>query len=89
MPSKQEPKWEVVDSLPGEKKPKARPSATSRALVRSIWIGIAIGAVIALLFPPILAGLGVIIRRLAMAWWLWVGIGAYWYWRRTQRSRKP
>ena len=83
MPSN-EPKWEVVDEIPGEKKP-APPSRTIRLLKsKALWIGVAIGAGL-IAFLPVLRAMAL---NLARAWWLWVGLLIYWYWRRMQRRAR-
>lgn len=86
MPTQQEPKWEVVDELPGEKKKKNARRDPLSSLLRSkmLWIGVAVGVVAVVIFP-ILRGL---IPNLVRSWWIWVGILGVWYWRRMQRMPK-
>lgn len=87
MPSQKDPKWEIVDEIPGENQqpqPKPKKSLIKR---KSLWLGVGVGIAVVMAFPI----LRVIMQNLLRAWWLWLGVAVYWYWLRMQRAkrRKP
>ena len=80
MPKNEEPKWEVVDEIPGEKRTQKKSGPPSKSLLKSksLWIGVAVGVLSIIFLPAVL----VIVRRLALAWWIWLPLLAYWWWRK-------
>lgn len=83
MSNKREPDWEVVDKLPGEKKPQG-PSKPSAPLLKNktLWIGLLVGALVVIAFPILRA----MLQNALRAWWIWVGLLAYFMWRRMKRG---
>lgn len=84
MPSQKDPKWEIVDEIPGENQkpqPKAKKSLIKR---KSLWLGVGVGIAVVMVFPV----LRVILQNLLRAWWLWLGVAVYWYWLRMQRAKR-
>ena len=89
MPKKGDPEWEIVDELPSEKRKRQKTAAKPQKkkslwFSKPVWIGIAVGAVAAAIFPFF----RVFVIHLARSWWLWLAILAYWYWRRLQKAGK-
>jgi len=83
MPADQDPKWEVVDEIPGERKP--RPSKANKLLrSRGLWIGMAV-AVAAVLAVP---ALRIMLMNLARSWWLLAALSVLWYWQRLRRASR-
>ena len=87
MAHDKEPKWEVVDEIPGEKRPRPAP-CKNPLKSKPLWIGVGIGVLVVVLFPPLFATALLIVKRLAAAWWLWLAVAVYWYWRRMQRRQR-
>lgn len=83
MPQDPDPKWEVVSEIPGEKPSKQTPKRKNPLLSKRLWLGVGLGVVLVFAFPV----LQLFARRLLMAWWLWLGFGIYWFWRRLKRKR--
>ncbi len=74
MNKNDDPEWEIVDSLPNEKKPRDKKTVKLR-LSKKFLIGAAIGLAIAVLYPPSIVNLG----RTLFAWrWLVLLILLYW-----------
>ncbi|EDY81776.1 hypothetical protein VDG1235_1394 [Verrucomicrobiia bacterium DG1235] len=85
MSKQQDPKWEVVDELPGEKQPQAKGGwLQSLFKNKTLWIGLLVGAAAVIVFPI----LRVMLQNALRAWWIWLGLALYWVWRRAQRSAK-
>ncbi|MCH6257933.1 hypothetical protein MLD52_15345 [Puniceicoccaceae bacterium K14] len=85
MKKKDEVEWEVVDSLPSEQKKKRVDKKSQKTpLYRNsaLWIGLSLGLVVALAFPPF----AVILRRLFSLWWLALIVIVYYTLKK--RSRK-
>ena len=74
MNNNDDPEWEIVDSLPNEKKTRTKKTVKLR-LSKKFVIGAIIGIGIAILYPPSIVNL---IRTL-FAWkWLVLLIALYW-----------
>lgn len=77
MKDKDEVEWEIVDSLPSERKKNERIRRKSRStpFYKStiLWTGISLGLLIAFIFPPF----AIILRRLLSLWWLALIIFGY------------
>lgn len=85
MSSKPDPDWEVVDELPGEKKPEPRPGNRLPWLKsKRLWFGLLAGGAIVLLFPLV----RVMLQNAARAWWIWLALALYWVWRRMNRVQR-
>ena len=84
MAQNDDPKWEVVDELPGERKPSKRASSTNMLKNQALWFGVGIGVLLALIVPVFRIGLFYLFR----SWWIWVPIVAYLIWRRIARARR-
>ncbi len=83
MSPKHDSDWEVVDELPGEKKPKpSKGGSVSVFKNKSLWIGVLAGAALVILVPVF----RVLLLNLIRAWWLWLGLALYWVWRRTKQA---
>lgn len=83
MSNKSEPDWEVVDKLPGENKPPARSKpSTTLFKNKTLWIGLLVGASLVIAFPILRA----MLQNALRAWWIWVGLLAYFMWRRMKRG---
>jgi len=81
MTNNDDPEWEVVDSLPNEKKP--RPSKPFKFRIsKKFLIGAGIGIAIAIISPRFVVNL---VRNVVAYWWLIVAIAAYWIVRRRVR----
>ncbi|MBD5779944.1 hypothetical protein IEN85_10635 [Pelagicoccus sp. NFK12] len=78
-----DPDWEVVDELPGEKKPSSQPGRLVTFLKsKTLWIGLLAGAALVILVPVF----RVMLQNLVRAWWIWVGLALYWIWRRMKKN---
>ncbi|MBC2605114.1 hypothetical protein [Pelagicoccus albus] len=85
MSRRNDPEWEVVDELPGEKRPKAKSGkAISIFRNKTLWIGIATGITLVIVFPIFRA----LLQNALRAWWIWLGLALYWIWRRIQNGQK-
>ncbi len=74
MKNKDDPEWEIVDSLPNEKKTGEKKTVKLRLSKRFI-IGAIIGIAIAILYPPSIVN----VARTLFAWkWLVLLIALYW-----------
>ncbi|MDQ8184166.1 hypothetical protein [Pelagicoccus sp. SDUM812002] len=83
MSPKNEPDWEVVDELPGENKPQAKPGRLLAVLKsKTLWIGLLAGAALVILVPVF----RVMAQNLLRAWWIWVGLAIYFTWRRMKKN---
>lgn len=80
MSKNEEPEWEIVDSLPNERKPKKKPLKPK--LSWKFIVGAGIGLAIAIVFPRFVINL---VRNLIAYWWLILAFGAYWFIRRRAR----
>ena len=91
MAENKEPKWEVVDSLPGEKARLRQSGAKPFYMRKTLWVGMGLGILVMVAFPPLLATVVTLVRRLAMAWWIWLGLGIYLFLRSSRKGprRKP
>ncbi len=83
MSPKHDSDWEVVDQLPGEKKPKpGKSGSVSIFKNKTLWIGLLAGAALVILVPIF----RVLLQNALRAWWIWLGLALYWIWRRTKRA---
>lgn len=74
MKNNDDPEWEIVDSLPSEKKKRTKKTVKLR-LSKKFVIGSIIGIGIAILYPPSIVNL----VRTLFAWkWLVLLIAMYW-----------
>jgi phage shock protein PspC (stress-responsive transcriptional regulator) len=74
MKNNDNPEWEIVDSLPNEKKTREKKTVKLR-LSKKFVIGAIIGLAIAILYPPSIVNL----VRTLFAWkWLVLLIALYW-----------
>ena len=81
MTNNDDPEWEVVDSLPNEKKPRP-PKPFKFRISKKFLIGAGIGIAIAIISPRFVVNL---VRNDVAYWWLIVAIAAYWIIRRRVR----
>ncbi len=80
----EDPKWEVVDSIPGEKrKPKRR---TSILTSKTLWIGTGIGLGVAIFAPFVYAKLLTMLRSPASLVLILLAL-AYFYFGSKRRRR--
>ena len=80
MSKKEDPEWEIVDSIPGERKTPQK--NRSIRFPKKFWIGAGIGVAIAILFPPAMRFLMNFFRNLIAYWWILVPVAAYLFVRR-------
>ncbi len=74
MKNNDDPEWEIVDSLPNEKKSREKKAVKLR-ISKKFVIGAVIGIAIAILYPPSIVNLA----RTLFAWrWLVLLIALYW-----------
>ncbi len=74
MKNNDDPEWELVDSLPNEKKSREKKAVKLR-ISKKFVIGAIIGIGIAILYPPSIVNLG----RTLFAWrWLVLLLALYW-----------
>ena len=85
MSANKDPKWEVVDSIPGERKgtPPSKPPFWKS---KSLWIGIGVGVLAVTLFAPLRIMIGLIISKAAQVWWIIPLLFVYWV---LTAKRKP
>ncbi|MDQ8204977.1 hypothetical protein [Pelagicoccus sp. SDUM812003] len=82
MTQQNDPKWEVVDEIPGER-PKEAPSQPAKTPLfkrKTLWLGVGIGVALVFAIPVLRILAGNLIR----AWWLWLPIAAYYLYRRLR-----
>lgn len=85
MSHRNDPDWEVVEELPGEKKPQSKTGGiTAFFKSKTLWIGLLAGAALVILVPVF----RVMLQNAARAWWIWVGLALYWIWRRIKKGEK-
>lgn len=84
MSQRNDPDWEVVDELPGEKKPQQNKLGSIKTFLKSktLWIGLLGGAALVILVPVF----RVMLQNAVRAWWIWVGLILYWVWRRMKKA---
>lgn len=74
MKNNDDPEWEIVDSLPNQKKTREKKTVKLR-ISKKFVIGAVIGIAIAILYPPSIVNLA----RTLFAWkWLVLLIILYW-----------
>ena len=81
MKNNDDPEWEVVDSLPNERK-RPTPKQFKIRISKKFIIGAAIGLVLAIIFPRFVVNL---VRNAVAYWWLILLVAAYWMIRRRVR----
>jgi len=85
MPQKRDSEWEIVEEIPGERKPNS-PKATLLNFLKSkkLWIGILIGAGLFVAVPFF----RVMLQNAIRAWWIWVALALYFVWARLKKAGK-
>ncbi|MBK1875252.1 hypothetical protein [Pelagicoccus mobilis] len=83
MPSKHDSDWELVEEIPGEKKPNAKKGGFMSLLKnKTLWIGLIAGAALVIAVPV----LRVMLQNALRAWWIWVGLALYFIWARLKKA---
>ena len=84
MSAKPDPDWEIVEEIPGEKKPKKRKPGGFFSWLKSkkLWFGLIIGAGLVIFVPVI----RVMLQNAVRAWWIWVGLALYFIWARMKKA---
>lgn len=82
MNKNDDPEWEIVDSLPNERKTRKNP--VKFRISKKFIIGAVIGVAIAIISPRFVVNL---VRNLIVYWWLVIAIAAYWYYARRNARR--
>ena len=85
MKSQDDPEWELVDSLPNERK-RSRPPKPGRVRIPKkylIGVGVAVGIII--VFPPAMRLVVNLLRNVVAYWWLAAIAIGYWLVKRRLR----
>jgi hypothetical protein len=86
MSNKDDPEWEIVDSLPKKRRP-TKPNARIR-IPRKFLIGAGIGLALVIIFPPAMRLLLNLMRNFIAYWWLLVVVIGYWFAKRQLTKRR-
>ncbi len=76
MKKQDDPEWEIVDSLPNERKASRR--SKQIRIPKKLLIGAGMGVAIVVLFPPATRLLLNLFRNLIAYWWLFALVAVYW-----------